>query len=70
MFCMFASKVIMFQETLQIWPNIVLCYKRQTIVRVISKMPPPLTCQISQIVVDCFSSIVIACVLNYFMVIS
>jgi hypothetical protein len=64
MFCMFVNKIIMFRETLQFWPIIVLCYRRQTIVRVISKMPPLLTCQISQIVVDFSSSVVIACVLN------
>jgi hypothetical protein len=53
MFCRFADRVIMFHETLQFRTTIVLCYNKKTIVKVIGIMPPPLTYQISQSVVDC-----------------
>jgi hypothetical protein len=40
--CMFASKVIIFQEALQFRSIIVLCYSKQTTMRVSSQVPPPL----------------------------
>jgi hypothetical protein len=43
---------------------IVLCYSRQIIVKVANRVPPPFTWHIYQIIVDCLSHIVIACVLN------
>ncbi len=62
--CRFASKVIMFQETLQFRFVIVLCYIKHIILKVTSWMLPCLTLQISQIIVDCLSPIVSAHVLN------
>jgi hypothetical protein len=43
---------------------IVFYYNKQTTMKVIRQMPPLLTWQISQIIVDYLSPIVIACVLN------
>jgi hypothetical protein len=63
-FCRFASKTILFQEALQFRATIVLCYNRQTTVRVTSLVLPPLTWHISQIIVDALSLVVSACVLN------
>jgi hypothetical protein len=54
----------MFQEALQFCSTIVFCYSKQIVVRVISQMSPPLTWHIFQIMVDCLSPIVFACVLN------
>jgi hypothetical protein len=62
--CKFASKVIMFQEALQFCSNIAFYYSKQIVVRVIGRIPPPLSWHISQIMVDCLSPIVSACVLN------
>ncbi len=44
--------------------TIVLCYNRQTIMRITDCVPPPLTWHIFQIIVDVLSSIVSVCVLN------
>jgi hypothetical protein len=54
----------MFQETLQFQFAIVLYYSKQIVVKVIGQMPPPLTWQISQTIVDCPSLVVSTCVLN------
>jgi hypothetical protein len=51
----------LFQEALQFKATIILCYNQQTIVKVIGRVPPPLTWHISQIIVDVLSC---ACVLN------
>jgi len=64
LFYKFASKVIMFQEALLFQATIVLCYNRQTTMKVVNQVPPPFTWHICQIIIDCFSLIVIACVLN------
>ncbi len=63
-FCRFASKTILFQKALQLKATIILCYSQQTIVKVTGHVPPPLTWHIFQIIIDVFSSIVSACVLN------
>ncbi len=55
----------MFQEALQFCSTIVFYYSKQIIVRVISRMPPPLTWHIFQIIMDFFSPIVSTCVLNW-----
>jgi hypothetical protein len=52
----------MFQEALQFCFTIVLNYSKKIVMIVIGRVPPPLTCQISQIIVDFFSSIVSTCV--------
>ncbi len=41
-----------------------LCYSKHIVVRVNGRMPPPQTWQISQIIMDCLSPIVFACILN------
>jgi hypothetical protein len=64
MFCKFFSKIIMFQETLQLWEIIVLPLNKQTIVKLIGCMPPPLIWHISQIIVDCISLLMYVYVLN------
>ncbi len=46
LFYKFASKVIVFQEALLFQAFIVLCYSRQTIVKVTRQVPPLLTCHI------------------------
>jgi len=53
-----------FQEALHFQKIIVLYYNKQIVVRVIARMPPPLTWYISQIIVDVFSPIVSTCVFN------
>jgi len=54
----------MFQEALQFRFAILFNYNKQIVMIVIGQMPPPLTWQISHIIVDLFSSIVYACVCN------
>jgi hypothetical protein len=54
----------MFEEALQFHSTIVVCYNKQTIMRVINQMPPPLTWHIYQIIVDCFFPIVSTYVVN------
>jgi hypothetical protein len=54
----------MFQEALQFHYAIMFCYSKHTTVRVTSRVPPPLTWHISQIVVDCLLPIVSTCVIN------
>jgi len=63
-FCKFTSKIILFQEALQFKATIILCYNQQTIMKVIGRVPPPLTWHISQIIVDFLFSIISAYVLN------
>ncbi len=41
-----------------------LCYSRQSLVRMTTKVPPLLGWHICQIIIDCFSHVIIACVLN------
>ncbi len=62
--CKFVSKVILFQEALLFQKAIVLCYSSQTIIRAFGRVPPIITWHINQTMVDCLSTIVIACVLN------
>jgi len=64
MFCKFASKVIMFQKALLFRVAIVLCYSRQTAMKVVKQGPPPFTWHICQVIVDCLSFIVTTCILN------
>jgi hypothetical protein len=54
----------MFQKAMHFQTVIVFYYNKQTTMKVIRQMPPLLTWQISQIIVDYLSPIVIACVLN------
>jgi len=54
----------MFQEALQFCFTIVLCFSKQIVVKVTSRMPPLLTWHIFQIIVDCLSPIVSTCVFN------
>lgn len=58
------AKVFMFQETRQFWEIIVLPHNKQTIVKLIGRMPPPLIWHISQIIVDCISLLMYVYVLN------
>jgi len=54
----------MFQKTLQFQYAIVLYYNKQTVVRIIDLVPPPLTWQIFQIIVDYLSPVVFTRVMN------
>jgi hypothetical protein len=56
----------MFQKTLQFKVNIILCYKKQNIVKISGRVPPFLTCDIFQIIVDFLSLVLSACALNQF----
>jgi len=40
-FCKFVSKIIIFQKALQFRASIVLCYSRQTVVKITGCVPPP-----------------------------
>jgi hypothetical protein len=63
-FYRFASKIIMFQKALQFRSANVLYYNKQVTTRVISQMPPLLTWQNFQTIVDCLSLVVSPFVLN------
>ncbi len=55
----------MFQNALLFWVVRIIYHSKQTIVKVVGQIPPPFTSHTYQIIVDCFSPIVIAChVLN------
>ncbi len=54
----------MFQKALQYWSTIVFCYNKQIVVKVIGRMLPPLTWQISHIIVNYFPPIVFICIIN------
>jgi len=54
----------MLQEALQFHYAIMFCYSKQTIVRITSRVPPPLTWHIFLIVMDCLPPIISACVIN------
>jgi hypothetical protein len=41
-----------------------LCYSKQSLVRMTTKIPPSLTWHIYQIVINCLSLVVTTCVLN------
>jgi hypothetical protein len=56
----------MFQEALQFEDVIILCYRRQNIVKISGRMPPFLTWHISKIIVESSSLVVIVYVLNQF----
>ncbi len=60
----FASKIILFQKVLQFKDVIMHCYSKQSLMKMITRVPPPLTWHICQIFVDCFSLVVTTCVLN------
>jgi hypothetical protein len=62
--CRFATRIIFFQETLQFKGTIVLFNSCQTIVKITIHVFPPLTWDVSQIIVDIFFLIVSACVLH------
>jgi hypothetical protein len=49
---------------LQFKDIIMFCYNKQSSIKMTTKVPPPWTWHICQIVVDCLSPIVIYCVLN------
>jgi len=59
----FASKIIIFKKKLQFWKDIVLCYRKHITMKMNPKVPPLLTWQISQIIVNYIFPI-ITCVLN------
>jgi hypothetical protein len=50
----------MFQKALLFSAAKIMCYSKQTIVKVVGQIPPPFTWHTYQIIVDCFSPIVIA----------
>jgi len=52
----------MFQEALLFRAARIMCYSTQAFVKVAGQIPPPFTWHIYQIIVDCFSPIVITCV--------
>jgi hypothetical protein len=54
----------MFQEALQFHFVIVLYYNKHIAMRVNDQVPPPRIWQISQIIVDCLSPIISACIFN------
>jgi hypothetical protein len=60
------DKIIFFQEVLQFKNVIMLCYSKQSSVRMITKVPPPLTWCFCQIIINCLSLIVTVCFLNQF----
>ncbi len=60
----FASKIILFQKVLQFKDVIMHCYSKQSLVRMIIRVPPSLTLHICQILIDCLSLVVTICVLN------
>jgi hypothetical protein len=60
----FTTKIILFQEALQLRATIVLCYSQQTTMKVTGCVLPPLTWHISQIIFDVLSSVVNVYVLN------
>jgi hypothetical protein len=60
----FASKMLMFQETLQFWETKIKCYEA------INRMRLPLTWNITQIIVDYITYVVFACVFDNCKVIS
>ncbi len=63
-FCKFVSIIILFQKALQFKNVAMLCYSRRSLVRMTTKVPPLLGWHICQIIIDCFSHVIIACVLN------
>jgi hypothetical protein len=54
----------MFQKALQFKVDIILCYNKQNTIKISGRVPPFLTCDIFQIIVDFFSLVVSAWVLN------
>jgi hypothetical protein len=60
----FVNKIIMFQKALRFQYAIVFYYNKQIVVKIIGLMPPSLTWQIFQKIVDYLSLVVFACVLN------
>ncbi len=62
--CTFATRIILFQKILQFKATIVLFNSCQTIVKIIIHVSPPLTWDVSQIIVDILFLIVSACVLR------
>ncbi len=64
-YCKFATKIIMVQEALHFKDVIdIFCYNKQNIIKVNGKVPPLLALHISQIIMNFFSLVVSACVLN------
>jgi len=62
----FVSKIILFQKVLQFKDAIMHSYSKQSLVRMTTRVPPPLTWHICQILIDCLSHGVTTCVLNQF----
>jgi hypothetical protein len=60
----FVSKIILFQKVLQLKDVIMHCYSKQSLVRMTTSFPPPLTWHVCQILVHCLYPIVTTCVLN------
>ncbi len=64
-YCKFVTKIIMFQKALHFKDVInILCYNRRKIIKVNGKVPPLLALHISHIIMNLFSLVVNACVLN------
>jgi hypothetical protein len=59
----FVNKIILFQKVLQFKDAIMHCYNKQNLVKITTRVPPPLTWHICQIFVDCLSLVVTTCVL-------
>ncbi len=58
--------MILFQEAFLFCGAIVMCYNRQTTIRVSGRVPPPITWFICQTMVDYLNHIFNACVLKQF----
>jgi len=63
-FCIFVSKIILFQKALKFKKSIIFYYNKQSFVKMNARVPPPLTWHISEIIVDYFGPIVSAYILN------
>jgi hypothetical protein len=64
--CKFASKVMLFQKTLQYCEAIDNYYNRKTTIMISACVSHPFTWHVAQIVVNVFSHVVSACVLNQY----
>jgi hypothetical protein len=42
------------------------CYRKQSLMRMMTRVPPPLTWHICRIVIDCFFFVVTICILNQY----
>jgi hypothetical protein len=60
----FASKVIMFEETLEFKQTIITCYGRQNTITLQQKIPKAQVWAIVKVVTSCLNPMVMACVMN------